>query len=88
LSAIVEAIDEMEEQRPEAEISIQFTPKQKLIEIFGPCSCIRQVPKTFGERNIACEIAAKFSDGIFDGICGRTIEESPLVHATRWLVDH
>ncbi len=78
----------MEEQRPEAESSIQITPKQKLIEIFGLCNCISQVPKTFGEHNTASEIAAKFSDDIFDGICGRTIEESPSIQAIRWRVDH
>ena len=46
------------------------------------------MPKTFGGRNIAAEIAVKFSDGIFDGICGRTIGESLSIQAIRWLVDH
>jgi hypothetical protein len=78
----------MEEQRPEAESSIQIAPKHKLIEIFGPCNCVSQAPKTFGERNIACEIAATFYDGVFDGICGRIAEESPLIQAIKRLVDH
>jgi hypothetical protein len=87
LSAIVGATDEMDEQQPEEENSIQIAAKRKLIEIFGPCNCMGMVSKAFGERNIACEIAVKFYDGIFDGICGPTVEESSLIQAIRRPVD-